>query len=518
MERCSYDLTQEPWIHAVDKEGMSIQLGLYDLFQRAHELRGLDEQNPLVEAAVLRLFLALSHRIVQGPATRKEWRTMYKEGRFGPRAVEDYFTRWQERFDLFHPKYPFMQTPELRNVDKDGQETTLGVQLLSMAVAKGSMKTLFDHHADSQDFSYLPGDAAKHLFAAQNFGLAGLNKKSAKPFGYQQSYNQANLVGGVFCTLHGTNLFETLALNTLIYSGDAPIPRTENQGKDAPCWEWGANIPVFGPITPRGYLHYLTARCRHALLLPEEDEQGTVVRRMYFAQGEYFPNIAEPFFPCRKNKDAQPMPVRPQPGRMLWRDSQALFGFSDKEDLRPAPIRQVGKLGGRAQVALASRYRCSAFALAYDQANPLAWRKESLSVPLELLENQAAVAFLQQAIKRGEEAESLLYNAIAQYLYKCLPPGAKCGKEEVNHTQALDHFWSFLEGPFQSFLLALEEPDNGDQALQEWGQALRRTALQSFDRCVWQRYADRAKTYQAWVQAKDSLAYKCAKLINKGEG
>lgn len=518
MERYTYDLAQEPWIHAVDNEGRAVQLGLYDILARAHYLRGLDEQNPLVEAAILRLLLALTHRIVQGPATRQEWRAMYGQSRFKSSAVADYFIRWQDRFDLFHPKYPFMQTPELRNVDKDGNETAHRVQLISMAVAKGSMKTLFDHHADNQEFSYLPGDAARHLLAAQSFGLAGLNKKSAKPFGYQQSYNQANLIGGVFCTLHGQSLFETLALNALIYSGDAPIPRTEQQGEDAPCWEWGTNTPVAGPVTPRGYLHYLTARCRHVLLLPEEDEQGIVARRMHFAQGEYFPDIAEPFFPRRKNKDGQPVPVRPQPGRMLWRDSLALFGFSDREDLRPAPIRQVGRLGRRAQVPLASRYRCSAFALAYDQANPLAWRKESLSVPLELLENQEAVAFLQQAIKRAEEAEGLLYKAVAQYLFNCLPQNAKCGKDEVYQTKAMDQFWSFLAEPFQFFLLDLEEPDNGDQALREWGRVLRRTALESFERCVWQRYADRAKTYQAWVQAKDSLAYKCAQLINKGEG
>jgi CRISPR system Cascade subunit CasA len=156
--------------------------------------------------------------------------------------------------------------------------------------------------------------------------------------------------------------------------------------------------------------------------------------------------------------------------------------------------------------------------LAYDQANPLAWRKESLSVPLELLESQEAVAFLKLAIERSNEAESLLYKAIARYLYECLPPGTTCGRDDVYHTQALDQFWSFLEAPFQAFLLALEKPDNGDNALHEWGQALRRTALEAFDRCVWQRYADKARTYQAWVQAKDSLAFKLGKLVNKGEG
>jgi len=516
MGRFSYDLLQEPWINAVNQKGSVIQLGLFDILDRAHTLRGLDEQNPLIEAAIMRILLALTHRIVQGPATPKEWRVMYAKGRFESSEVEGYFTRWEERFDLFDRKYPFLQTPEVCNLDKDGNETFLGVQLLALAVAKGSMKTLFDHHLDEQDFFYCPHEAVRHLLAVQNFGLAGLNKKSAKPFGYQESYNQANLVGGIFCTLQGSSLFETLSLNTLIYRGDAPVPRTENQGEDAPVWEWEESTPVVGPNTPRGYLHYLTSRCRHVLLIPEMDNKRLVVRWMHFAQGEFFPEISEPFFPQRKNKDKKILPVRPWPGRLLWRDSLALFGFSEKEDLRPTPMRQIGRLGGRAQIPFASRYRCCAYSLAYDQADPLAWRKEFLSVPLKLLESQEAVALLQLAVERGEEAGSMLYNAVARYLYECLPQGAKRSKEKVYQTQALDNFWLSLEAPFQAFLLALEEPGNGDQALQEWGMALKRTALESFEQCVWQRYADRAKTYQAWVRARESLTYNIAKFISKG--
>jgi len=516
MEQCSYDLLQEPWIGAVDMEGQSVQLGLLGLFERAHALRGLDEPNPLVEASLLRILLALTHRIVDGPATGRDWRTMYQKEKFDPGAVQAYFARWENRFDLFHPQYPFLQTACLRNTDRDGNETTHGVQLLSLATAKGAMKTLFDHHLDAQELAFTPSEAARHMLAVQNFGLAGLNRKSAKPLGYQQSYNQANLVGGLFCTLQGRNMFETLALNTLLYSGDSPIPRTPEQGEDAPVWEWDTDQPEAGATTPRGYLHYLTARCRHVLLLPEERDHGIRVSRIHFAQGEFFSQVPEPFFPRRKNRDGQPQPVRPQPGRMLWRDSLALFGFTGTEDMRPAPVRQIGRIG-RSRVPLASRYRCCAYALAYDQANPLAWRKESLSVPLELLDNEETVAFLQMAMQRGEEAGSLLYNATAQYLYACLPSGASCGKEDVYNTQVLDQFWSLLEAPFQTFLLALEHPDNGDQALFEWGQALRRTALAAFDRCVWQRYADQAKTYQAWVQARDALAYKSAKLVNKGD-
>lgn len=516
MEQCRYDLLHEPWIGAVDMEGRLVQLGLWGLFERAHELRGLNEHNPLVEAALLRVLLALTHRIVDGPATGRDWRAMYQKGKFDPEAVEAYFAHWQNRFDLFHPQYPFLQTACLRNTDKDGNETTHGVQLLSLATAKGAMKTLFDHHVDAQDLAFPPSEAIRHLLAVQNFGLAGLNKKRAKPFGYQQSYNQANLIGGLFCTLQGRNLFETLALNTLLYSGDTPIPRTAQQGEDAPVWEWEDDNPEAGETTPRGYLHYLTAPCRHVLLVPEERNHGVRVSRIHFAQGEAFPQVPEPFFPQHKNKDGQPLPVRPQPGRMLWRDSLALLGFTGTEDLRPAPVRQIGRIG-RGRIPLASRYRCCAYALAYDQANPLAWRKESLSVPLELLESEEAAAFLQIAMQRSEEAGNILYKATARYLYACLPPGARCGKEDVSNTQVLDHFWSQLEAPFQSFLLALEQPDNGDQALLEWGKDLRRTALAAFDRCVWQRYADQAKTYQAWVQARDALAYKSAKFVNKGD-
>ena len=518
MVRCSYDLTQEPWINAVDKEGRAIQLGLYDLFERAHDLRGLDEQNPLVEAALLRLFLALTHRIVQGPATPKEWRAIYRLGRFESSAVNNYFTHWQKRFDLFHPEYPFMQTPGLKNYNNEGHEVSFGIGTQLIHISTGGNKTLFDHHIDEQGLTLNPKDSIKALLGLNAYSFGGTAKKKSNFFGYQQNFFQTVLWKGVFCILKGENLFETLALNTLIYSGDAPIPRTKKLGEDAPTWEWEPNIPVAGPTTPRGYVHYLTARCRHTLLYPEKEEAGLVVRRINIAQGEQFPDIREPFFPYTQNSEGLLEPVRARPDRLLWRDSLSFFFFLDTEDLRPAPICQIGRTGNRAQVPLASRYRCCAFALTSHRANPLSWRKEILSVPLELLKNKEAVAFLQVAIDKAEKCGRLLYHAVSYYIKQCFPEDSKYSDEYIYNFRTLDHFWSFLEAPFQSFLLALEDPDNSEQALQEWGKDLRRTALESFDRCVWQRYADRAKTYQAWVQAKDSLAYKCSKLINKGEG
>lgn len=516
MREHSFDLLRQPWIDAIDHRGHPVRLGLYQLFERAHELRSLDEANPLLEAALLRLLLAMTHRIVQGPATSRDWREMYGKGRFETAAINDYFSRWEDRFDLFHPEYPFMQTAGLRNLDKDGNEAPVELRTQLIYISSGNNKTLFDHHSDLQEYPLSPDESAKALLTIKGYSFGGTAQKTSNYFGHQHNFSQTPLWPGLFCTLQGNNIFETLALNTLLYDGDAPIPRTPEQGEDAPVWEWVPQQPVTGAVTPKGWLHYLTARCRHVLLIPEEGGRCTIVRRIHIAQGEQFPHVEDPYFPRLKNKDGKSVPLRPLPGRMLWRDSLALFGFSKNEDYRPEPFRQVSRLGSRVRVALSSRYRCCAYGLAYNKANPLAWRKESLSVPLELLETEEAVAFLQLGMERCEEVANTLYGATARYLREVLPEGSSVGWQEVHRTHALDHFWNSLGAPFQSFLLALGDPDASEQALQQWGANLRRTVFTAFQRCVWQRYADQGKSYHAWVSAERILADKCAELVNKG--
>jgi len=45
---------------------------------------------------------------------------------------------------------------------------------------------------------------------------------------------------------------------------------------------------------PKGYLDFLTCKCRHLLLVPEAEGERVFVAHVHLAQGEAFPDVANP--------------------------------------------------------------------------------------------------------------------------------------------------------------------------------------------------------------------------------
>ena len=162
-----FNLVDMPWIPCIRRDGQSVELGLRDALQRAHELRELGGESPLVTAALYRLLLAILHR-VYGPDGYDTWYTLWQARRWDPAPLEAYFTHWYDRFDLFHPKRPFYQAADERVKPKS-------VTSLVHDVASGNNATLFDHHTDDRGLTLTPAQAARFLVAAQSFGLAGLS-------------------------------------------------------------------------------------------------------------------------------------------------------------------------------------------------------------------------------------------------------------------------------------------------------------------------------------------------------
>ena len=109
----SFDLITQPWVPCVDGEGRPLELGLAETLARSHELRELEGESPLVTAALHRLLLAVLHRVF-GPAGYESWRALWEAEQFDAAALDAYFDRWRDRFDLFHPTRPFYQAADAR--------------------------------------------------------------------------------------------------------------------------------------------------------------------------------------------------------------------------------------------------------------------------------------------------------------------------------------------------------------------------------------------------------------------
>jgi CRISPR system Cascade subunit CasA len=201
---------------------------------------------------------------------------MYQEGKFGTR-IQEYLEKWRHRFDLFSPDAPFYQTAGLRVINGSGKPLPQGIASIALERASGHNKTLFDHTTTEVPVRLSPGEAAQTLVTTQMFSLRGLNKKATNLFNYQQSYLNAAMVSGIYIMLSGESLFETLMLNLLVYKDNEPIPRT---APDCPVWE-RTDIGGTSASTPKGYLDFLTCKCRHVLLVPQKQSEDVFVEHIH---------------------------------------------------------------------------------------------------------------------------------------------------------------------------------------------------------------------------------------------
>lgn len=343
----SYDLGTEGWIPVRMADGSRTTVGLLDAILRAHDIASLDLAIPLEEIGMFRVLMAIAYRSVDGPRKQEERKALYEGGRFSEDKVRSYFREYSDRFDLFDETHPFLQTPGLSVLDKDGNESPLPVELLCFECVNN--KTLFEHHGVQNPRVLGPDEAARKLIAFQYYALPGLAKKNINiaSIGYQQSFLNAPLVSGIATILTGPTLFDTLCLNMITVNSNTPIAEIDHD-RNEPPWEREPRLEA-GRSVPYGYFDYLVPISRHSRLIPEKLDGRTIVRTMHLTQGLAYTSDLEPmFFFKRDRKDpTQKYPAGLRADKALWRDSAALFSFAEETqggDLRSFAFREFGPL------------------------------------------------------------------------------------------------------------------------------------------------------------------------------
>jgi CRISPR type I-E-associated protein CasA/Cse1 len=193
-------------------------------------------------------------------------------------------------------------------------------------------------------------------------------------------------------------------------------------------------------------------------------------------------------------------PLSFQEGRVLWRDSTALFQAANEDRSRPENLQWLddlaldGYLDGRLVLPV------DVLGLRTDRAKVLFWRHERLPLPLEYLHNSALIAVLKSALSDAEDAAKALREAVRKLADLLLAPhsdesgGRRANKDDV-HTliESLGverSFWPGLEPHFRHLLTTLPQDatgnDNesgyGDREIPKWRQSVWRAATEAFDR------------------------------------
>ena len=337
----SFSLSDKPWL-PVKIGTQSDRVGLRALFLRAHQIDDLTVALPPAAAGLWRILPAITARITgldDHSLGSAGWETVraavVRDGVFDPTRVNQYFDRWSDRFDLFHPYRPWLQDPRLR--EQCGKAS--GINKLAFDRPAGSNQVWFGHFTDTEPEPIPADEAALHLIAQLYYGASG--RCTSRTVG---SITEANTVAGPLrgiLSYHpiGRTVFETLL------AGLPPLSAglADAQGiKDECPWESGDLPNPLGrpPFTWPGSM--LTARFRHAILLvPDADGEAAVDAYVTWAWRTAAANHRDPYAIGHLSKDGQRWYGRPASAdRALWRDLDSLLlsGEIDSGRGRPAVL------------------------------------------------------------------------------------------------------------------------------------------------------------------------------------
>lgn len=521
----SFNLISESWIPCLMRNGEANEMGIRDVLAQAPDIRSLLAPSPLVTVCLHRLLLAILHRNF-GPKSHEAWAEIWRNHGWDRAVLESYFTKYRDRFDLFHPTHPFFQVPQLEP-KPDGKSP--GYELSSLAkhyLSAGSGATLFDHTVATRPFS--PADAARFLLALQSFFLGGLVSRLK---GEGPSAEGGPLSKGAAVLVEGENLFKTLMLNLLIYDPPSGQPFAIQSASDRPVWEQEPGREA-EERQPLGYLDYLTWPSMRVRLMPETEDGRLVVRWMIAAAGTRLAKdgFLEPQFAYNLNRKKNPgpkdepwLPVRLRPDKALWRDSTALLVATPQrtDALRskpPAACRLVARLIGDGLLPTATRFRLAIFGLGSDRARVDFWRHESMPAPATILVDSEAASLLEEAVNLAERVGGALRFAI---LPEAGPGRSKSTESEKTRElppsvlgACLAAYWSLLEGPFLGFLSEL--PESRYEALRSWALCLRICARKAADMAV-ERLGSSATALKQGTKARGRLEGQLAHLIGDYE-
>jgi CRISPR system Cascade subunit CasA len=508
MTQPTFNLIDEPWIGAVDENGTLKEYGLRELLAQAHHLRSLHDDSPLVIAAVLRMILALLHRIYDGPRNSREWEVIWaaNDG-FDMARIERYFVQWHSRFDLFDQEHPFYQCTE--PIEK---ERTASLAILVHEVASGSNATLFDHATDEIELCLSPASAARMLLTVPLYGFSG--RVSGPAY-----FSDGPCVRDILFLAEGSSLFKTLVLNLLEYNDNYPIQATQ---KDAPAWEMNDPHKPDRNI-PYGYLDFLTWQDRKIRLVAMVSGGEIRVNQMSLAPGLQLDSSVLERDPMKHyridEKDAY-IALRFREDKAVWRDSASLLQIAAKNRQVPAVFRWLARLSdqGILNDDVALRFMALGMATEPGKAVVEFYRSEHLPLPPAYLKEPQLVDLLTKALEAAENTASELWKASSTMAAVLLAPDEE-GARRANPDDVRDlratmgaerRYWAGLEPFFRETMQAL--PDQSIEAMRRWFDWLREAAWSTFDE-VSDGLGDGPRALKAAVRGREQLAQGLGKVL-----
>ena len=399
-----FNLTGDPWIPVLRRDGRRSEVPLLELFERGGEIVDLAVP-PADRVALMRLLLCIVMRSLPNPPEYyADWLELAPE--LIAKHAAEYLRKWRDAFDLYGER-AFLQVNGLERQNNASQDK------LDFTLASGNNHTLFDHDAAEDGRPHSDAWLARKLLVSQSFSTGGLiceNRWNGKPV--PKSGGASPLMEGnplhVFCL--GPNILETLRLNLI------PLAELGTIRLGVPVWE----DPPDGPAQAQEFDTTLFGRLvpiSRAVKLTGDSSRVTIAEACRYSK---LPAFLDPYLenhrnPPKSKKEQEQSPgfsyLGISPDRHPWRELESLLALAGPgSGATPPKNLQVKKYLPKESVL---RLWCGG--VVADQAKYTFTGEWTLSLPVWKITRSEFIQELFDFTKNAEQIEVVLKNHIHRF-------------------------------------------------------------------------------------------------------
>lgn len=484
-----FNLVDDAWIPIGGRE-VSLSEALTD----AHKLPGWLDGEPGLAPVLLRMMAVIAYRVtglddenLDRAQFAEHQRQLLGEGRLDPERVRSYLAQHRDRFWLLNPPKglsPFAQDPTL--------EATAPHPVAKAVIswASGNNPALGPH---SECAAIPAAAAARQLLIQRSYASGGLHTKHPVWRG-RGKFVAASLRRASSMHPVGANLAVTLVGHLV------PLP-TDGTGFGQPFWEAPPPInPVAAHTGIPGLLEQVAIRQDKTMLLWAGGSQGTdaIVTGFTISEGPGVdPSVRwrDPYLLV----DAEREPLKPRPGRALWREAEALLDQDDQGRRHLSAQVLDWARGEHAESLYApSTYSWAAISHNGDKSKELVWTASTSPDLLSLFAPDAALR-AQGFLKLASDAEERMVKQLARVRHDTdLMPLSSQDKAAV-YAPARAEFWRRAERDFW-------DTAGGRLRVEAYTDRLRSHALAGYDAATAVLLHDRrthlfTTKYRGWIAA-----------------
>ncbi len=391
----SYSVMTDPVIPVLMLDGSQREIGIREVFERAHEIADLQCPSPLENYAVFRLLVAIAMDMLR-PERWMDRLNMLEAGHFDSSAVDAYIAACEAdgpRFDLFDKKHPFMQAAFDPETD---DKAVKPIAALSVSLPSGNNHVFWDHRPEAVPVM-TPAEAFRSMISLYVFCTAAAQ-------GYPSGVNNTP---PVYNRIIGCNLYESMILNMISVRECAAI-----EYGSAPPWRTQSTVIPKQEIAEVSLLDAFTWQPRRLCLLRDPDG---MVRKAALQQGKNFRGNQlwrDPHVAYRLSKSGDWLSVKPQAGRALWRDIGSLLADSASEHYHPPlTVSQAGEALSQTGKPIQIRQ----IGVITNQASYVSWIEDQLSIPVYLLNDDYLASVIRDNVETVEAVQSILAQVINRH-------------------------------------------------------------------------------------------------------